>query len=78
MLVIRRRLGESLLVGADIEIEVLEISANRVKLGVKAPKQVRVLRGEVKLTREQNVIASASSPDSVSSLLQQIAITKEP
>src|SRR6476646_9802243 len=54
MLVIRRRAGESFLIGEDIEIEVLEVGATQVKLGIAAPKQISILRREVFLTRQQN------------------------
>lgn len=58
MLVIRRRAGESILIGEDIEIQVAEIGAGRVKLGIAAPADVTVLRKEVKLTRDQNLAAA--------------------
>ena len=50
MLVLRRRAGEALLIGDNIEIEFLEISAQAVKVGIRAPKDVSVLRKEL-LTR---------------------------
>jgi carbon storage regulator len=46
MLVLRRRVGEAIVIGNDIEIEVTEISHTRVKLGVKAPRAVSVARRE--------------------------------
>jgi carbon storage regulator len=58
MLVIRRRAGESIFVGDDVEIQVLEVGPTRVKLGVVAPDRVTILRKEVKQTREQNLIAA--------------------
>ena len=58
MLVIRRRAGESVLVGDDVEIQILELSPTRVKLGIVAPQNVAVLRSEVKLTKEQNLAAA--------------------
>ena len=62
MLVIRRRAGESILIAGDIEIEVLETTPTRVKLGIKAPKQVAVLRKEVRLTEDQNRAAAQEIP----------------
>ncbi|WP_439257053.1 carbon storage regulator CsrA [Lonepinella sp. BR2271] len=47
MLVLTRKLGESLLIGDDIEITVLNVRGNQVKLGVKAPKDVSVHREEI-------------------------------
>jgi carbon storage regulator len=61
MLVIRRGCGESLYIGTDVEIEVLDISPSQVKLGIRAPKLVPVLRKEVLLTREANRAASQSA-----------------
>jgi len=47
MLVLSRRLGETLYVGDDIQIVVLGTNGNQVRLGVKAPKNVSVHREEV-------------------------------
>ena len=58
MLVIRRRVGESILVGDGIEIQVVELTPTRVKLGIVAPKEVPVIRKEVQLTRDQNHAAA--------------------
>lgn len=58
MLVIRRRTGETLLLGEEIEVEILELSGGQVKLGIRAPREVLVLRKEVKMTEEENRAAS--------------------
>lgn len=58
MLVIRRRAQESLLIGDGIEIEILGIEASQVKLGIRAPKEVRVLRREIAETERANRAAS--------------------
>lgn len=47
MLVLSRKRGESLLLGDDVEIEVVRVQGNRVTLGVKAPKSVKVVRKEI-------------------------------
>jgi carbon storage regulator len=73
VLVIRRRAGESLLIGEDIEIQILEISPARVKLGILAPDSVQILRKELKLTIEQNVIAARGVTQSgILSLLKRL------
>lgn len=59
MLVIRRRPGDAIRIGDDVEIEIIECGSNRVKLGVRAPKEIPVWRAEVKATREQNIAAAA-------------------
>ena len=58
MLVIRRRAGESFLINDDIEVEVLEVGASQVKLGIAAPKNISIVRKEVHITRQQNQAAS--------------------
>jgi carbon storage regulator len=58
MLVLRRKAGESLLIGDDIEIEFLELSAQGAKIGIRAPRQTVILRKELKITQEQNARAA--------------------
>ncbi len=62
MLVIRRRAGESIVIAGDVEIEVLETSPTRVILGIRAPKHVPVMRKEVGLTADENLVASRDIP----------------
>ena len=62
MLVIRRRAGEGFLIGPDIEIEVLEVSPTRVKIGILAPGAVPIILKEVLLTRQENLAASRHAP----------------
>ncbi|TCP95614.1 carbon storage regulator CsrA [Cricetibacter osteomyelitidis] len=47
MLILTRKVGESLLISDDVSITVLNIRGNQVKLGVKAPKDVSVHREEI-------------------------------
>lgn len=47
MLVLGRKKGESLRIGEEIEITILEVSGDTVKMGITAPKQVSVLRKEL-------------------------------
>ena len=58
MLVIRRRAGEALVIdgpaGARIELEVLDIEGSQIKLGISAPRHVRVLRREIAETEQAN------------------------
>lgn len=44
MLILTRKVGESVLIGDDISITVLSVRGNQVKLGVEAPKEVSVHR----------------------------------
>ena len=62
MLVIRRRVGETLLIGDDVEVEILESSGSQVKLGIRAPRSVGVVRKEIRLVGDQNQAAARSIP----------------
>lgn len=60
MLVLARRLNQSILIGEEVEIVVVEIKGDQVKLGIKAPKTVSVHRAEVlKEIQEENKKAKA-------------------
>ncbi|GLY09232.1 carbon storage regulator CsrA [Pseudobacillus badius] len=60
MLVLTRKTGEAIQIGDDIEITVISIKGDQVKLGINAPKHIDVHRKEVYLTiREENEQASA-------------------
>ncbi len=47
MLILTRKLGESLLIGDEVEVTVLSVRGSQVKLGIKAPKEVSVHREEI-------------------------------
>jgi carbon storage regulator len=49
MLVLSRRLGETLVIGDDIKVTVLGISGHQIRVGIEAPKDVSVHREEVYL-----------------------------
>jgi carbon storage regulator len=72
MLVIRRRPGESLLIGEEIEIEILDCGHSQVKLGIRAPKEVTILRKEIRVASEQNRLAAREFPDDAVSRLHAI------
>lgn len=62
MLILTRKPGESIILGDNIEIKVLEVSDSRVKLGIEAPRDVKVLRKEVISTIEENKEAAMTTP----------------
>jgi carbon storage regulator len=47
MLVLTRRVGEKIVVGGDVVITVKKVSGNRVAIGIEAPAETRILRGEL-------------------------------
>jgi carbon storage regulator len=73
MLVIRRRAGESLFIGENIEIRILEMGPSQVKLGIEAPKDITVLRSEVRETQQANISAALErSPETLARLLARL------
>ena len=54
MLVLTRKVEESILIGDDVEIMVLGVSGDKVRIGINAPREVEVFRKEVKETRDGN------------------------
>ncbi|XXM72053.1 carbon storage regulator CsrA [Lysinibacillus sphaericus] len=59
MLVLTRKTGESIQIGEDIEISVVAVKGDQVKLGINAPKNVEIHRKEIYLTiQEENAEAS--------------------
>ena len=78
MLVIRRRAGESLMIGDDVEIEILDTGSSQVKLGIRAPKHVIVLRKEIQITGQQNLAAAKEKSDAaLNSLLEKLKNHKQ-
>jgi carbon storage regulator len=73
MLVITRRAGEAILIGNEIELQIIELSPSRVKLGIAAPRSLSILRKEIQLAAEQNLAASQTLPlDSLHGLLDRL------
>lgn len=69
MLILSRKLNESIIIGDDIEISVVDIKGDQVKIGINAPKTVKVFRKEVyDAIQEENKAAARSSIDTIPSL----------
>ena len=63
MLILARRIGESIMIGDQVEISVVDIKGDQVKLGINAPTQVKVYRKEVYAAiQEENRAAAAAAP----------------
>lgn len=70
MLVLSRRINEEIQIGDNITIVVSRISGNRVSIGIKAPNDVSILRGELKadieaeIKQEQDAVMQKQKPNS--------------
>lgn len=62
MLVLSRKEGETLLLGDDIEIRIVRIDGDHIRLGISAPQSVRILRGEL-LADIRGETVSAAIPE---------------
>lgn len=69
MLILTRKVGESIAIGDDIQIHVVDIRGTQVKLGILAPKEVEIYREEVYLKiQEENRLAAQVSKEVLSSV----------
>ncbi len=59
MLILTRKSGQGFTVGNDIEITITEVSGDKVRVGINAPKHVKILRSELTQTLEANVAAAS-------------------
>jgi len=74
MLVLSRRVGESIVIGDDITITVLEFRGEVVRIGVDAPRSVQVRRQELLAElAETNRAAASPQPDAVAGLTRLVA-----
>jgi carbon storage regulator len=73
MLIMARRQGETILIGDEIEIVIAHIGRSRVKVGIRAPREMTVVALEVKMVSEENrAAAQAPSPAVLELLLSQL------
>lgn len=71
MLILTRKVGEQITIGNDIQIKVIEINGNNVRLGIEAPKTVSVLRREIyEKIQKENILSSESSASDIEEAAQ--------
>lgn len=62
MLILSRKINEKVVIGEDITVSIIEIRGDQVRIGIDAPKKVKVFRQEVfDAIKEENKAASASA-----------------
>jgi carbon storage regulator len=63
MLILSRKINEKIMIGEDISVSILEIRGDQVRIGVEAPRQVKVFRQEVfDAIKAENKAALDSKP----------------
>jgi len=69
MLILARKPNESIIIGDQIEVSVIDIKGDQVKLGINAPKSIKVYREEVyRAIQRENIEAVKTRPDFLPSL----------
>lgn len=71
MLVLARRLNQSIMIGEDVEIVIVDIKGDQVKLGIKAPRNVSIQRAEIlqEIQEEnRNAVNSTINPQTLDKL----------
>jgi carbon storage regulator len=78
MLVLSRKIGESIKLADDIEITVLAVDNQRVRLGIRAPRHIDVRRSmpEINVSEANREAAVKSNPDEAKSILSKAASAK--
>lgn len=80
MLVLARKINESIMIGDDIEIVIIDIKGDQVKLGIKAPKSVAVHRKEIyEEIQKENIAAMQSKfkPETIKDISDILQTHKE-
>ena len=65
MLILTRRVGETVMIGDEVAVTVLRVKGNQVRLGVNAPKSISVQREEIfqRIKREAGEVSSTDNPE---------------
>lgn len=72
MLVISRKVNESIVIDDDIEITVIESSKDKIKIGINAPKSVKIKRKEVLITEQSNILAAQAAKNVSKDVLNEM------
>lgn len=75
MLVVTRKINEAFLLGEDVKIVILDIDSERVKIGIEAPRSLKILRAE--LLREVGSLNQEANVADISVLSQLGAVTSQ-
>ncbi|UOF91411.1 carbon storage regulator CsrA [Fodinisporobacter ferrooxydans] len=74
MLVLTRKTGESIVINGEIEVQIIEIKGEQVRLGIKAPDEVKVYRKEIysAILQENKQAANTAQIEKLQDLLKKM------
>lgn len=79
MLVLTRKLDEAIRIGDDIKITILRVKGNTIRIGIEAPREVRVVRDELDTTAGGNAVAAKPQAETLrAETLRAGTLTRQP
>jgi len=78
MLVLSRKMGESIIVGDNIEISIVDIQGDNIRIGINAPKSIKIFRKEVYEEIQAENRRAAENLDNMKTELQKMKEYKAP
>ena len=73
MLVLTRKKGQSIMLGDEIEISIVEVNGDAVRIGIKAPKELTIYRREIYEAIQEENIRAAKAAAELAAKLKNIA-----
>ena len=77
MLVLTRKSNQSIMIGDDIEVSVLSVMGEKVRIGISAPREIPVFRKEVYLEIQQDRAAEAAGTAHVDAALSELSNSEQ-
>ena len=72
MLILTRKINQSIIIADNIEVMIIEIKGDQIKLGIKAPSKIPVFRGEIyQEIQKENIEALKTKPSDLESLFKK-------
>lgn len=78
MLVLSRKMGESIIIGDNIEISIVDIQGDNIRIGINAPKTIKIFRKEVYQEIQAENKRASENLDKIKTELHKLKEYKEP